>query len=340
MTKSGSYTGKLAVVTGGGTGMGHELCLLLGAEGCDVAACDVNSKTLAETRRQFEEMSPAGTRISTHICDVSIADQVARFRAEVAAEHGEGVGVHLLFNNAGIGGGGSFVAGEESEWRKTFDVCWGGVYLCTRAFMDLLIAADQSHIVNVSSVNGFWANLGLGVPHTAYSAAKFAVKGFSEALITDLRVHAPHVAVSVVMPGHIGTDIFINSQDVLGNAQPLEMSAEEVAEAREAMQAQARAGSLALQSISIDSLSDDEIRQMVHQRGVDFREKAPTTAAQAASIILEGVRAGRWRILVGEDAQALDKAVRAHPEEAYEASFLNRLQEAGYFNAIVEPAES
>ena len=68
-----------------------------------------------------------------------------------------------------------------------------------RTFLPLLMKADEGHIVNTSSVNGFWASVGMGVSHTAYSAAKFAVKGFTEALITDLRVNAPHVRCAVVM---------------------------------------------------------------------------------------------------------------------------------------------
>ena len=78
--------------------------------------------------------------------------------------------------------------------------------------MPLLVASDEGHLVNTSSVNGFWASLGPGMPHTAYSAAKFAVKGFTEALLEDFRLNAPHVGVSVVMPGHIGTEIVNNSR--------------------------------------------------------------------------------------------------------------------------------
>ena len=74
--------------------------------------------------------------------------------------------------------------------------------------------ADEGHIVNTSSVNGFWASVGPDVTHTAYSAAKFAVKGFTEALITDLRLNAPHIKCSVVMPGHIGTSIVANSRKI------------------------------------------------------------------------------------------------------------------------------
>src|SRR4029077_5838959 len=87
----------------------------------------------------------------------------------------------------------------------------------TRAFLPMLRAADEAHIVNTSSMNGFWASVGPDTPHTAYSAAKFAVKGFTEALIADFRMNAPHIKVSVVMPGHIGTGIRVNSLKVQAN---------------------------------------------------------------------------------------------------------------------------
>ena len=77
----------------------------------------------------------------------------------------------------------------------------------TRAFLRLLMKAREGHIINTSSVNGFWASIGPARPHTAYCAAKFAVKGFTEALMTDLAVNAPHIKCSVVMPGHVGTEI-------------------------------------------------------------------------------------------------------------------------------------
>ena len=105
----------------------------------------------------------------------------------------------------------------------TFNVCWYGVYYCTLAFMPLLKASEEAHLINTSSVNGFWASLGPTSAHSAYSAAKFAVKGFTEALVNDFRNNAPHIKASVVMPGHIGTDIVINSNRMLGR-DPKEMS--------------------------------------------------------------------------------------------------------------------
>ena len=150
--------------------------------------------------------------------------------------------------------------------------------------MDALIASDEAVIVNTSSVNGFWASLGPGIAHTSYSAAKFAVKGFTEALITDLRLHAPHVTAAVVMPGHIGTGIAGNS--VLAHGVDQDAATAE--------------------------------------RAAKFRNSAPMTAAQAATVILDGVRAGQWRILVGDDAHVVDIAVRQAPEEAYDVDFRDR----------------
>src|SRR4051794_39509509 len=289
-----SFSGKLAVVTGGGTGMGRELVVQLAAEGCSVATCDVNLDNLAETARLAEKEAPPGTRITTHRCDVSDPAQVLRFRDEVIAQH-ETDHVNLVFNNAGIGGGGSFVAGKREEWDQTFAVCWGGFANCSRAFVPLLVASDAGHLVNTSSVNGFWASLGPGMPHTAYSAAKFAVKGFSEALIEDFRVNAPHVKVSVVMPGHIGTDIVINSRKILGGPEPDAMSHDELELFRSGLE---RRG------LPIDGVGDDDLRGFVKVMGEMFRDNAPVSAAQAATVILDGVRNDRWRILVGDDAHA------------------------------------
>jgi NAD(P)-dependent dehydrogenase (short-subunit alcohol dehydrogenase family) len=301
-----SFAGRLAVVTGGGSGMGRELVVQLATEGCSVATCDLNANSLAETAQRAGKEAPAGTRITTHLSDVSDERQVTRLRDEVTTQH-ETEHVNLLFNNAGIGGGGSFVTGDRDEWDRTFGVCWGGVYNCTRAFMPLLIASDAGYIVNTSSVNGFWARLGPGVPHTAYSTAKFAVKGFSEALLEDLRVYAPHVKVAVVMPGHIGTDIVSNSRRVHGAPEPEDMTSADLDKIRADFAPLGLPGDVA----------DDDPRVMIGAMGNSFRDNAPLSAADAATVILDGVRAGAWRILVGDDAHALDAAVRADPEAAY-----------------------
>lgn len=304
------FEGRIAVITGGGSGMGRELARQLTAEGCHVATCDVSADALEETRVLCAADAPSGTRITTFVADVSDESALHAFAASVATEH-ETDHVNLLFNNAGIGGGGSFVLDERTEWETTFNICWGGVYLCTRAFMPMLLASTEGHVVNTSSINGFWASLGRGIPHTAYSAAKFAVKGFTEALLTDFRLNAPHLRASVVMPGHIGTSIFINSSKMLGR-EPKELTAEQIADLRVRLE---RSG------IDVGAASDDDIRLGMQLRGEMFRDNAPTTAAQAAKVILDGVRANEWRILVGDDAFALDELVREMPAQAYDESF-------------------
>src|SRR5579871_1504906 len=232
--------------------------------------------------------------------------------------------IHLLFNNAGVGGGGSMVVHSREEWERTFNICWGGVYNCTRAFLPMLLKAEAGHIVNTSSVNGFWASVGPRVPHTAYAAAKFAVKGFTEALMTDLKINAPHVKCSVVMPGHIGTGITVNSRKIHGGSA----GAAEAMTAAEIAQARARIASMGR---DVSRLSDDDIRKLIAERDRRFREEAPTSAAAAAKIILDGVKAERWRILVGPDAEIIDRMVRADPERAYEEAFFEEFaQQAGW----------
>ena len=283
--------GKVAVVTGGGSGIGRALVCQLAQQGCNVATCDVRETALDETRRLALAAASHRVKVTTFVADVADEARLVTFRTDTAERHGTDY-VHLLFNNAGIGGGGSFLAGSRQEWERTFDVCWGGVYRTTRVFLPSLIRSPEAHLINVSSVNGFWASLGPDTSHTAYSAAKFAVKGFTEALIGDLRMNAPHVAVSLVMPGHIGTSIAHNTMAEFAHDL------------------------------------NDEARHAALQRADAFRDNG-LTPDQAAEVILDGVREGRWRILVGPDAEALDTAVRSTPESSYEIDFFSRLSSVG-----------
>lgn len=283
------FSGKLAVITGGGSGMGRALARQLAAEGCSIAMCDVSQADMDESCALAMKGAPQGVRVTGCLADVAMEAEIEAFRDDTLARH-ETDHIHLLINNAGIGGGGSFVTTPRQVWERTFGVCWYGVYYCARAFLPALMRADEGHVVNVSSVNGFWASLGPDTAHTAYSAAKFAVKGFTEALVNDFRLHAPHLRASVVMPGHIGTNIALNTMrefgeaaegDVPGNAGP-----------------------------------DADMRA----RGEAFRDNG-LDPEEAAAIILNGVREERWRILVGPDALALDAVVREAPEVAYERDF-------------------
>jgi len=280
------FAGKLAVVTGGGSGMGRELVRQLAAQGCSVAACDWDAAAVAETMAMAQAGAPDDVRLSGHVCDVSDEPQVQGFRDELLREHAADH-VDLVFSNAGIGGGASFINSSREEWEQTFAVDWWGTYYCARTFLPLLIASGDGVLVNTSSVNGFWASLGPRMPNSAYATAKFAVKGFTEALIEDLRTNAPQVRVALVMPGHVGTDILANTRRAHGTPEP---------EGRNAARIEAA-----------------------------FRDRARLSAAAAATIILDGVRSGAWRILVGEDAKVLDAVVRARPEAAYDYAKLAML---------------
>jgi NAD(P)-dependent dehydrogenase (short-subunit alcohol dehydrogenase family) len=300
-----NFKNKIAVVTGGGTGMGRELVSQLAKQGCNVAMCDVIEDNMLETYDLVSTESPYIT-LSKHVCDVSDEEQVNKFRDEVLSAHNTQT-INLLFNNAGIGGGGSFITSTREEWERCFAVCWYGVYYCSRAFMQSIVESDEGHIINTSSVNGFWASLG-GTPHTSYSAAKFAVKGFSEALIDDFRVNAPHVNVSVVMPGHIGTSIAENTGKILGG----ERSDEDYEKIKENM---------IKMGMPVHNFSIDQIKEQIKENAESFKNNAPTTSAEAAEIILSAVKRKEWRILVGDDAKAIDQWVRNDPENAYEITF-------------------
>jgi NAD(P)-dependent dehydrogenase (short-subunit alcohol dehydrogenase family) len=310
----GSFAGKLAVVTGGGSGMGRELTRQLAAAGCSVAACDLNADTVAEAAALAQAGAGPGARITGHACDVADEPQVLRFRDELLAEHARDH-VHLVFANAGAGGGGSFITGPREQWERTFAIDWYGVYYCARVFLPLLMAGGDGVLVNTTSVNGLWASLGPGVPNTAYCTAKFAVRGFTEALIEDLRSNALGVRVALVIPGHVGTDIVVNTRRVHGLPGPEDLGDTQMADARIFL---TEAGLLN------EGASDREIRQVLTRMENDYKDKAPLSAAQAATIILDGVRSGAWRILVGEDAKLIDERVRAQPETAYDYAELFR----------------
>lgn len=308
------FSGRIAIVTGGGSGIGRELVRQLVAQGCHVAMADVSASGMAETERLCRaDGLPQGTRILSVVTDVSKEDQLEAVRDRVKRDFGTDH-INLLINNAGIGRAGSLFLDSREEWERTFAITFGGVYLGTRVFLPLLVAADEGWIVNVSSVNGFWATVGTNQANSAYATAKFAVKGFTEAMIADLRNNAPHVGCSVVMPGFIGTDILANSYRIgAGRNDDAGLpSSAEIEAARDRMR---RKG------LNPEGKSDEEVLGYEKQMSDGYRTTAPTTAAEAATIILDGVRAGKWRILVGDDAHVLDAKVRADPEAAYEPGF-------------------
>ena len=312
------FRGRIAVVTGGGTGIGRELARKLIAQGCHVAICDVVETNLEETLKLCRANNPAKAKLSGFVCDVADETQVQGFCRDLQATHSTDH-INLLINNAGISGGGSFIESTREEWERTFNICWSGVYLVTRAFMPLLLRSTEGHLVNMSSANGLRAVLGGHVPHTAYSSAKFAVRGFSEALIHDFRFNAPHLSVSVVMPGHVGTEIMTNSTRILGHNQPEHWTEEEL----EKVRARWKISGLH----RVQDMDDDQIRTE-GKKEIENSRNMGLSPAEAADIILDGVKNKTWRILIGKDTEALDVLVRQSPESAYDPDFVERWREA------------
>ncbi len=307
-----SLEGKLAVVTGGGSGIGRELVRQLAAQGCSVAACDLNPDSVAVTAATAWAAAPRGVQVTSHDCDVSDEAQVLRFRDELLEQHASDH-VDLVFANAGVVGGASFVKDSRQEWERTFAINWQGVYFCARTFLPLLIASGDGVLVNTGSVSGFWATAGAGAPISAISTSEFAIRGFSEALIEDLRSHAPQVRVVLAMPGVVSTDIAANSRAALGLPELEQLSD---AELLELIPESARAVLIATGLLAED-FSADDLRQAIPRVRDEFKDKG-FTAAQAATIILDGVRSGAWRILVGEEAKMLDEQVRANPQAPFD----------------------
>jgi len=186
---------RTAVVTGAAGGIGRAIAVSLARRGCHLALADIDEVGMAGTAEMVQQH---GVRVSRHLVDIANRAAVAEFPDIVAAEHS---GVDVLVNNAGVAVGGTFeqVSDEDFEWL--FEINFWGVVRTTRAFLPLLRASDDARVVNLSSVYGLVAP----PEQTAYSASKFAVRGFSEALRHELE--GSGIGVSVVHPGGVATSI-------------------------------------------------------------------------------------------------------------------------------------
>lgn len=193
------FTGKVAAITGAGSGMGRALAQALAARGCHLAISDVDESGLQETADLVQGQS----NVSIHVVNVANREAVEQFAADVVTEHGE---VNLLFNNAGVSVTDTVAHMSYDDFRWLMDINFWGVVHGTKAFMPWLEQASEAHIVNTSSIFGT-----IAVPtQAAYNASKFAVRGFTYALRMELA--DSHIGVSCVQPGGVKTNIVKSSR--------------------------------------------------------------------------------------------------------------------------------
>lgn len=203
---------RTAVVTGAASGIGRGIAISLARRGCHLALADINEAPLAETAKLVTTPS---LRISQHRLNVADRAAVAALPAQVLAQH---PGVDILINNAGVALGGTFDQVTDADFEWLFEINFWGVVRMTRAFLPLLKASTDARLVNVSSVYGI-----ISPPaQTAYSASKFAVRGFSNALRNELV--DTKIGVTVVHPGGVATNIARNARIPVG-LSPAEMEA-------------------------------------------------------------------------------------------------------------------
>ncbi len=204
-----SFEGKVAVITGAGSGIGRALALSLAEKGAKLAVSDIDTDGLAETVRQAEAL---GANVKADRLDVIEREAVLAYADDVVAHFGE---VHQIYNNAGIAYNGNVVKSEFKDIERIIDVDFWGVVNGTKAFLPHVIASGEGHIVNISSVFGLIALPG----QSAYNAAKFAVRGFTEALRQEMLVGKHPVKVTCVHPGGIKTAVARNATVADGEDQ-------------------------------------------------------------------------------------------------------------------------
>jgi len=252
------FDGKVAVVTGAGSGIGRALAIELGRSGAKLAISDVDTDGLAATE---ERLIAIGAPVKVDGLDVTEREAFYEYADAVIRHYGT---VNQVYNNAGIAFRGDILATQFKDLERVMDVDYWGVVNGTKVFLPHLIASGDGHIVNISSVFGL-----LAVPgQAAYNAAKFAVRGFTEALRQEMIVADHPVKVTCVHPGGIRTAIARNATVAEG-------------------------------------LDKDKLANTFDKR------LASTSPQKAARVILDGVRKNRARVLVGNDAVALDILARA-----------------------------
>ena len=250
------FRDKVAAITGAGSGIGRALAIDLARRGAHVALSDVDEVGLAETVTMCEGFGP---KVTSARVDVADRDAVFAWADAVVAEHGR---VNLIVNNAGVALGATIEGMDIADFQWLMDINFWGVVHGTQAFLPHLHASGEGHVVNVSSVFGL-----VSIPaQSAYNAAKFGVRGFTDALRLELEIAGANVSSTTVHPGGIKTNI-----------------------ARRARVSQS----------AIDLAGGADV-------GQQFDKIAMTSPARAAKQILRAVERDRRRVLVGPDAKVFD----------------------------------
>ncbi|WP_026919169.1 SDR family NAD(P)-dependent oxidoreductase [Gordonia shandongensis] len=195
------FKNKVVVITGAGSGMGRDLAVKLGRRGAKIAVSDVNPDGLAETERL---VAATGAQVHAQLLNVAEREAVLAYADTVAAHFGT---VNVVFNNAGIAHHGEVETMEFKDIERVMDIDYWGVVNGTKAFLPYIIASGDGHIVNTSSLFGLLSEPG----QAAYNSAKFAVRGFTEALNQEMIIAKHPVKVTCVHPGGIKTAIARNS---------------------------------------------------------------------------------------------------------------------------------
>ena len=256
--------GAAAAVTGAASGIGRALALELAARGCDLALADRDEAGLQAVAAEIAKTR--SRKITVHRVDVGEPGEIEAFAQAAVAGH---PGLNIVVNNAGVALLGQFNEIDQAQMDWLMNINFWGVVHSTRAFLPHLSQKPEAHIVNLSSIFGIIAPPG----QTAYAAAKFAVRGFSESLRHELQMAASPVRLSVVHPGGVATNIVRNSRTGVG-------------------------------------MTDNARRAQSIER---FDNAARTTPAAAALRIIAGIEKNAPRILIGNDARFMDLVQRFRP---------------------------
>lgn len=260
MSNDGYFRGKVCVITGAGSGIGRALALNLARRGAKLALSDIDNEGLAETVRRVEEL---GTEVKSDRVDVAEREAVLQYADEVKRHFGV---VHQVYNNAGVAHHGDVDKTALKDFDRVMDVDFWGVVHGTKAFLPHLIESGAGHVVNLSSLFGLIAVPG----QSAYNSAKFAVRGFTEALRQEMITNRAPVRVTCVHPGGIKTAVARNASYAEG-----------------------------IDGQNASAMFDKYL--------------ATHSPEMAAQTIVDGVRKGRGRVLIGWEANLLDLFVRAVP---------------------------